>query len=72
MKTLFVGTVNGENSLHNKMADTYIHSSSSTNAAFGLFLRYMKKFGKADVTEIFRIVDKEKKTYVKVLFQKKW
>lgn len=68
-KKLYVGTVNSENSYYNKAADTYIHSTSPSNAAFGLFKRYMKKFGKADVTEIF-IVDGEQ--LIKVMFNKKW
>lgn len=70
-KKLYVGTVNGENGWHKKSAKTFIYSVSANNAAYGLFRRYMKLFGKADVTEIFE-VDKENKKIKKVMFSKKW
>lgn len=66
-KQLFVGTVNNENSLHNKSADTYIYALNSTLAAKGLFKRYMKKFGKAEVTDIYK-VDKENNTINRIMF----
>ena len=70
-KKLYVGTVNGENSWYNKLADTYIYSISSSSAAKGLFIRYMKKFGKAEVTDIFT-VDKENKSIHRIQFIRTW
>jgi len=57
-KLLFVGTVNGESSLVSKKAKTYIHAKDVEHAVKGLFKRYMKRSGKANITDLHR-VDKE-------------
>lgn len=66
-KKLYVGTVNGESSVSNKKAKTYIQSKDPDNAALGLFKRYKNKFGRAQVTDLFE-VDRETKKRTRVRF----
>lgn len=66
-KKLFVGTVNGESSLSSKKAKTYIHAIDFKKAVMGLFKRYLRKFGRAIVTDLFE-VDKQTKKLSRVNF----
>lgn len=58
-KKLYVGTVNGECSLSNRKADTYIRAYNPDAAALGLFKRYLKRYGKANVTDLFEVNEKD-------------
>lgn len=66
-KLLFVATINGESSLTSKKAKTYIHSKDYIRAVKGLFKRYMKRSGKANITDLHQ-VDKETKKLIRVNF----